>query len=121
MEPKVNLWIELDGQVVLSRWRVNLLTAIGETGSISAAAERLGVPYRRAWDKIHEMEQRLGEDLLDTQTGGPGGGGARLTPTAQDYIVRFRQFSAGIDQYVQQHFQEAFACRPELIAKGESG
>jgi molybdate transport system regulatory protein len=108
MEPKVNLWIEIDDQVVLSRWRVDLLTAIAETGSISSAAEHIGVPYRRAWEKIHEMEQRLGVELLDTQTGGPGGGGARLTQAAQDYIARFQQFSQGIDAYVERHFQQAF-------------
>ena len=108
MKPKVNLWIEVEDQVVLSRWRVRLLTAVADTGSISAAAERMGVPYRRAWEKIREMEQRLGVALLDTQTGGPGGGGARLTPAAHDFVARFRQFSEGIDRYVQQHFQEAF-------------
>jgi molybdate transport system regulatory protein len=108
MKPRVNLWIEIDDQVVLSRWRIDLLMAVAETGSITGAAERLGVPYRRAWEKIHEMEERLGAVLLDTQTGGSGGGGARLTPAAQDYIARFCRFSAGIDRYVQQHFQEAF-------------
>jgi molybdate transport system regulatory protein len=111
MEPKVNLWVEIDDQVVLSRWRVRLLLAVAETGSISGAAECMGVPYRRAWEKIHEMEDRLGVTLLDTQTGGPGGGGARLTPAAQDYVNRFQQFSAGIDLYVHQQFQEAFGSR----------
>jgi molybdate transport system regulatory protein len=108
MEPKVNLWIEIGEQVVLSRWRVKLLTAVAETGSISGAAERMGVPYRRAWEKIREMEQRLGVALLDTQTGGSGGGGARLTPDALDYIARFRKFSQGIDLFVEQHYREAF-------------
>jgi molybdate transport repressor ModE-like protein len=54
------------------------------------------------------MELRLGVTLLDTQTGGPGGGGARLTRTAQEYIARFQRFSEGIDLYVQRTFQEAF-------------
>ena len=121
MEPRVNLWIELDNQVVLSRWRVELLLAVDETGSISGAAERLGVPYRRAWEKIHEMEQRLGVALLDTQTGGPGGGGARLTPNAQDYVARFQQFSEGIDLFVRQHFREAFGCNRSHTAKRVPG
>jgi molybdate transport system regulatory protein len=108
MKPRVNLWIEIDDQVVLSRWRVALLAAIAETGSISAAAERMEVPYRRAWQKIHEMEQRLGITLLETQTGGSKGGGAHLTPAAQEFIVRFRQFSEGIDRYIERHFATAF-------------
>jgi molybdate transport system regulatory protein len=121
MEPRVNLWVEIDGQVVLSRWRVKLLTAIAETGSISGAAERMGVPYRRAWEKIHEMEQRLDVALLDTQTGGPGGGGARLTSAAQDYIASFRRFSEGIDLYVQQQFQDAFRGYEPPQAEGIAG
>ena len=52
MQPKFNLWIEKDGVVVLSAWRVALLEAIDATGSISAAAERLEIPYRRAWEKV---------------------------------------------------------------------
>ncbi len=112
MEPKVNLWIEIDEQVVLSRWRVELLKAIAEAGSISGAADLVGVPYRRAWEKINEMEQRLGVDLLDTQTGGSGGGGARLTPAALDYVARFQRFSQGIDAYVERHFRDAFEKKP---------
>lgn len=110
MKPRVNLWIEINDKVVLSRWRVQLLTAVAEMGSISGAAERMGVPYRRAWEKIHEMEEGLGVALLDTQTGGPGGGGARLTETAENYIARFRKFSSGIDAYAEQQFKEAFGC-----------
>jgi molybdate transport system regulatory protein len=108
MEPKVNLWTEIDGQVALSRWRVRLLLAISETGSISAAAEHMGLPYRRAWEKVREMEERLGVTLLETHTGGSGGGGTRLTRAAEDYVVRFQQFSEGIDAYVERHFRAAF-------------
>jgi molybdate transport system regulatory protein len=112
MKPKANLWIEIDGCVVLSRWRIQLLDAISETGSISGAADRMGVPYRCAWEKIHEMEKGLGVALLDTQTGGAGGGGARLTPAAQDFIARFQHFDQGIDAYVQRHFKQAFGDEP---------
>jgi molybdate transport system regulatory protein len=108
MQPKSNLWIEKDGQVVLSKWRVELLRAIDETGSISAAAEKMQVSYHRAWEKIHEMETRLGLALVETQTGGSHGGGAQLTATARDYIARFDRFSQGIDQIVARRFDEAF-------------
>jgi len=108
MPIKSNFWIEKDGEVVLSRWRVALLQAIDETGSISAAAERLRVPYRRAWDKVHECEDRLGVKLIDTQTGGTGGGGARLTQEGAEYVKRFQQFSRGLDELVKDRFREAF-------------
>ncbi|MCL4299257.1 MAG: LysR family transcriptional regulator [Anaerolineae bacterium] len=109
MQAKANFWIEKDGKVALSSWRVRLLEAVGETGSISAAASRMGVSYRRAWDKIHECEERLGVKLIDTQTGGSGGGGSQLTPVAVDYIERFHQFAAGLNEAVANRFQEFFS------------
>jgi molybdate transport system regulatory protein len=108
MQVKSNFWIEQGGKVVLSRWRVALLQAIDETGSISAAAERMGLPYRRAWDKVHECEERLGVRLLVTQTGGAGGGGARLTPEGVEYVKRFQKFSQGLDELVNSRFAEVF-------------
>ena len=44
-----NFWVERNGEVVLSEWRVALLEAVAETGSISAAAARHGVHFRVAW------------------------------------------------------------------------
>ncbi len=108
MIQKANFWIEKDGNVVLSMWRVRLLEAIRDTGSISAAASHMGISYRRAWDKIHECEERLGVKLVDTQTGGEGGGGSTLTPEALDYIERFRGFTSGLDEIVAQRFREHF-------------
>jgi molybdate transport system regulatory protein len=108
MQPKSNLWIEKDGEVVLSKWRVSLLRAIDETGSISAAAEKMQVSYHRAWEKLHEMETRLGVTLIETQTGGSHGGGAQLTAVARDYVARFDRFSQGFDEIVARHFAESF-------------
>lgn len=104
MQPHYNLWLEKDGEVVLSLWRMSLLRAIGETGSISGAAEALGVGYRVAWQKIHEMEERLGEKLVETQVGGAHGGGATLTPAAVRYLDQFDRFAAEM----QQHLADAF-------------
>lgn len=106
IEAKANFWIEKDGRVALSSWRVKLLEAVRETGSISAAASKMGISYHRAWDKIHECEQRLGVKLIDTQTGGSGGGGSQLTTAAEDYIRRFRVFTDGLNEELTVRFRE---------------
>jgi molybdate transport system regulatory protein len=108
MKPRFNLWIEINGDVVLSRWRIKLLKSIDATGSISSAAELMDVPYRRAWERINEMERRLGCDLLKTEVGGSGGGGAILTKEAKNLITRFDQFQNGIDEEIKQRFRNAF-------------
>ncbi len=108
MEPKFNLWIEHNGVVVLSEWRVKLLEAIDQTGSISRAVDKMKVTYHRAWEKLHEMEQGLGYKVVDAQVGGAGGGGAELTDKGRDLIKRFRKLDQGLSDEIDQRFDEAF-------------
>lgn len=108
LQPRYNAWIEIDGQVVLSLWRADLLRAIARSGSISAAAEQMGIPYRTAWQKIHEMETRLGRKLVETQVGGTHGGGARLTPTAELWLEQFDRFTHDLDRFINDSFAANF-------------
>jgi molybdate transport system regulatory protein len=111
MQARFNLWLEREGKVVLSMWRVQLLEAIARSGSITAAAEEMQIPYRRAWEKLQEMEAGLDKRLLDTEVGGVGGGGAKLTPEALDLIQRFEAFSAGMDEEIEKRYLQAFGQR----------
>ena len=91
--------------MLLSEWRVALLEAVDETGSLAGAAERLDVPYRTAWQKVKEIEERLGVRLLLTESGGTAGGGSRLTDEAKDLIARFRRVTVGVADLVEHRFR----------------
>jgi molybdate transport system regulatory protein len=108
LTPHANFWLEQNDRVVLSSWRVRLLEAIEATGSISAAAERMQVQYRCAWEKLDEMEAGLGLRLVERQVGGAHGGGARLTATGRDYVTRFNRFAQGIETLIERQFNECF-------------
>lgn len=108
LAPRSKLWLEVDGRIALSGWRVALLEAVEATGSIAAAAERMGVPYRTATYKLREIETNLGVRLLATRSGGATGGGSLLTPEASEYIRRWRAFTADLDVWVASHFRDAF-------------
>ena len=108
MQPKFNVGLEKDGKVVLSPWRVRLLETIEATGSISAAADVLDLPYRRAWEKVHEIEVQLGTKVLDTAIGGAQGGGAELTEAAKRAIAQFHTFADGLDAEVGRRYRSAF-------------
>ena len=108
MQPRFNLWIEVEGEVALSMWRVDLLKAIAASGSINSAAEQLEIPYRTAWQKVHEMEECLGVKLLDTQIGGQHGGGARLTPAAEAYIQKLETLYAALIPVVESTYRQIF-------------
>src|SRR5436309_14427337 len=101
MRPRVKLWIEDDdGSVGLSEWRVGLLQAVGEHGSLVAAARALGVPHRTAWQRIQEMETSLGVRLLETVSGGAGGGRSTLSPAAREFIRKYEALHSGLDELV---------------------
>ncbi len=102
LSPQVNVWLEVGGEVALSGWRVALLEAVDRHGSINAAAAAMGIQYRLAWQRIHEMEERLGLVLVQTVAGGAGGGGSVLTPAARDLITRFRAMNAAIEAFVHE-------------------
>ena len=108
MQPKFNIWIENDGNVVLSPWRVRLLEKIDELGSISAAAAELDLQYRRAWERVREIERELGAAVLITTVGGPHGGSARLTPEAREAIQRFRAFTDGLEAEIIRRYTAAY-------------
>ncbi len=108
MIPRFNLWLEHQGEVLLSVWRVKLLEAIEEMGSITSAAATMGVPYKRAWQRLREMEERLGIPLVITEVGGVGGGGAKLTPEAKELIQRFHSFADGLTDEIQERFEAVF-------------
>jgi len=69
--------------------KIDLLRAVAETRSISAAARALGVPYKRAWLLIDSLNQGFGRPVVETATGGKGGGGALLTPLGLQLIERY--------------------------------
>ena len=112
MDPKFNVWFEIDGEVATSRWRVELLAAVEQHGSITAGAEAVGVPYRVAWQKIHDMETRLGEHLLDTRTGGSHGGGARLTAAGRQHVEQMQKLCERSDSAIEAIYRDVFGEPP---------
>jgi len=108
LTPHLNLWIERNERVVLSSWRVRLLEAVHDTGSISAAAERMGIQYRLAWERLDEMEEGLGARLVERHVGGAGGGGATVTPLGLDLIERFNALMSTVDQTLSDEFRRQF-------------
>lgn len=68
-----------------------LLEMILETGSISAAARRLNLSYRKAWTLVDTMNRHFREPLVSATTGGAQGGGAVVTALGQEALRRYRE------------------------------
>jgi molybdate transport system regulatory protein len=108
VEPRAKLWIEKDGKLALSDYRVRLLRLIDETGSLSEAAAAMQLSYRRAWGKLKEIEQNLGVKLVETVVGGAGGGGSRLTGEGRRLIERYERFRSAAEADLVRAFALSF-------------
>jgi molybdate transport system regulatory protein len=82
-------------QIALGPGKVELLEALSETGSITAAAKRMKMSYMRAWTLIRTMNGCFKAPLVSAVRGGPqGGGGAVLTPAGREVLALYRRMEA---------------------------
>ena len=80
----------IEPDVAIGPGKADLLEAIRDTGSISAAGRNLGMSYRRAWLLVDELNRHLGAPVVEAVTGGAKGGGAALTRVGEEVLARYR-------------------------------
>jgi molybdate transport system regulatory protein len=71
-----------------------LLQALHDIGSINRAARIAGLSYKGAWLLLEQACNLANEPLLETATGGAGGGGTRLTEAALALLRAWQQLQA---------------------------
>ncbi|WP_243384428.1 winged helix-turn-helix domain-containing protein [Geothrix alkalitolerans] len=90
----IRIRIAYGTDIAIGQGKADLLEAIGQTGSISAAARHLEMSYRKAWLLVDEMNQCFHAPVVAAAKGGHRGGGAVLTPTGREALTRFREIQA---------------------------
>lgn len=83
------VWIEKNGETYIGYGRVILLERIKKYGSISMAAKSMDMSYRHAWELVDSMNRLSRKRLVETSTGGRGGGGATVTEEGERIIELF--------------------------------
>jgi len=86
--------IRIGDSMVLGPGKVDLLEAIGRTGSISAAGRELGMSYRRAWLLVDALNHMFPDALVTASPGGSRGGGAKLTDYGRGVAAAYRRVEA---------------------------
>lgn len=103
---RIRLGIDLrEGGPKLGRGKVQLLLAIREHGSLSAAARSMGMSYRHAWILIDELNRSFEDPVIESTMGGPHGGGARLTPWGEELIDRFLAMQKAAEAALADHIR----------------
>jgi molybdate transport system regulatory protein len=65
----------------------------------------MNVPYRTAWYKLKDAEAQLGFPLVESVSGGAGGGGTRLTAQGRDIAARFQEAAREVAEVAQRRIQ----------------
>ena len=111
MDFKIRAFIKR-GDTVVSDTLFELLEQIRKTGSIRKACEEIGISYTKAWAILKDAQTVFGKKLMQTQSGGTGGGGADLTEEGNRFIRSYDAFCGDIDKYAAGVFEKYF-CRTE--------
>jgi molybdate transport system regulatory protein len=93
MKPDVRFHIRDGDQgadLAIGPGKISLLEAIAQTGSITTAAKKLGMSYRRAWLLVDETNRCLIGPAVRTAVGGNRGGGTELTSVGVELVRRYR-------------------------------
>jgi molybdate transport system regulatory protein len=87
--PGLLLRVLSDKRPAMGPGKAQLVALIADTGSISAAARRMGMSYRRAWQLVEAVNQSFNRPVVVTVTGGKRGGGAVVTDFGKRLVERY--------------------------------
>jgi molybdate transport repressor ModE-like protein len=101
------IWMENDkNEGILGDGKWLLLKAINDTGSLKGALEKLGWSYRKTWNNLRQIEERLGFPILETTRGGAEKGNTWLTDEGKRIVKLFDEFHAEVDTLMQSKFEK---------------
>jgi molybdate transport system regulatory protein len=89
-DPQVRIRVDFAPGCAIGPGKVALLEAIEREGSLSVAARKLAMSYRRAWNLLTDLNQSFSKKVATTAVGGTRGGGARVTEYGRALIAAFR-------------------------------
>jgi molybdate transport system regulatory protein len=95
-EPRARfrLRVTTGDMIAIGPGKIDLLEAIDESQSITAAAKSIGMSYRRAWILVDQLNACLREPAVASAKGGEHGGGSRLTAVGADLVARYRRIES---------------------------
>lgn len=106
---KFKVWLEnTQGESILGNGKFELIEGIDQLGSLKAAADKLGISYRKAWGMIRDAEEKLGFCLTEKHRGGQHGGNSVLTSEGKELIEAYKELLLEFDEAIYQITKKFF-------------
>ncbi|MEM9963869.1 MAG: LysR family transcriptional regulator [Asticcacaulis sp.] len=102
---KIYIRLLHDCDIALGPGKADLLEAIEQHGSLSAAAKAMDISYRRVWAMVEAMNNGFREPLVATAHGGAKGGGASVTPLGHEVLRLYRTLQTEANDLTLRHFE----------------
>ncbi|NDV20024.1 LysR family transcriptional regulator [Pseudodesulfovibrio sp. JC047] len=94
---RLRIWLEQKDKTYIGIGSTLLLKHVEELGSLRKAAEALGMSYRRAWGKLKNAEERIGQPLVEKTKG--MGQRFNLSPYGKELMEKFLSFYLDVEDY----------------------
>ncbi|MBR4940632.1 MAG: LysR family transcriptional regulator [Clostridia bacterium] len=85
-----------------------LLKGIEAMGSLRAASKSMDMAYTKALKLMRNAENALGFPLINSSTGGKGGGGSCLTAEGKEWLLRYEAYRDACKQANSKLYLEFF-------------
>ncbi len=102
----MRVWLESDQGFTFGPGQAELLKNIRDFGSLSKAADHMGMSYRRAWGRLKKLESTIDKPLVDKSAGNKAG--FALTPYAEELIRCYEAWHLSVFMHAQTKAKELF-------------
>jgi molybdate transport system regulatory protein len=100
--------------------KARLVALIAETGSISAAARKMGMSYRRAWQLVEALNKSFNQPVVLTAIGGKRGGGAVVTEFGKRLVASYHDMEVKASTAIAAELEEFSTHLRKSPARGKS-
>ncbi|MGO9946276.1 MAG: winged helix-turn-helix domain-containing protein [Steroidobacteraceae bacterium] len=104
--PLIRFRIDFAENSNLGPGKIALLEGIKKYGSLSEAARRMGMSYRRAWLLLDSINSSFDVPATVNSVGGHGGGGAEVTSFGVLLIERYRHVERKLNDVAGEFLEE---------------
>lgn len=107
MKVHVKIWLDEQGKA-FGEGPYELLKNVEKIGSLSGAAKKMGISYKKAWKIIKNCEKRLNFPLLERRIGGRMGGGSKITEQGRLFLEKYEDFKEEVKSLIDEAFERHF-------------
>ena len=111
-----HLRITLSESFYIGPGRADLMELIAETGSISEAAKRMGMSYKRAWGLVQVLNEGFGAPLVEASRGG-NTQGASLTEAGREVLERYRGMQEATRKAIARDVEALAALHSDMLQR----